>query len=460
MKFRILTLILVSLSLFAQGQEKSFSLSPFEYRRDLEKVATSEGLGHIQLDGEVFEHTGESWEDIRLVKIDPDGSVEWPYRIERSSAGVVKTPSRLIKSETVSFDEQPDGAIELVVELTAKDLEATKLRINTPLRDFEKAVTIQGSADGKDWVALVDGALIFDRERYIDFRRAELALPQNNYRFFKVVIDQATDEQWSSVRNVTEAMSDLSGPSKEESSQVATRRFRIDSLAFYTAPVSHDPGRGEQVYPVAISSVMENEEAKQTEIYVEAGRAPLHGLTLRTSDRNFRRSIRLEVERGENQWRTLKKSTVYRYRIGTIDEQNLTLRFDEHRAARYRLVIENGDSPSLVVDEVEGRGPAYEVQFLTEPGDQFEMYYGAIAGSVERPRYDVAVLERVGRQEVAGESFQLGTAVLNEAFRQDAGPKKSFFEQGWVLWGGIALVVVVLMRVLYGTAKRIEKVSD
>jgi len=88
-----------------------------------------------------------------------------------------------------------------------------RLWIETPLRDFEKFVDVYGSLDEANWEPLLEGELIFERERFVDFRRTELKLPVNEFTSYKVVIANATDEQRSSVREVTEAISDREGES-------------------------------------------------------------------------------------------------------------------------------------------------------------------------------------------------------------------------------------------------------
>ena len=454
MRVFILTVLLTAIAPMMRADE-----SRFQFVREV-SAPEAEGIGSVTLDEPLYETIASDYRDLRVFREREGEVVEWPYLVERVSRGAVKAPSSLLPNEMVSSDENPDGSIETVVQLKKDAGGAVRLRIETPLRDFEKSVDVYGSLDKTNWEPLLEGELIFDRERFVDFRYTELKLPVNEFTSYKVVIANATDEQRSSVREVTEAISDRDGESRLEKRQVETRNFRINALSFFSAPVHLPAGRDENDYPVALISNGVNEEEKRTEVVVEAGRVPLRSLTVATGDANFRRDVRVEVPADEDQWRTLKRGVIHRYRVGDVEEENLTVRVDEGRSDRYRLVIENRDSPPLQVGGISGTGEVYEVRFLAQPGDRFSLLYGSDSTEVESPQYDVAAIQRAIKGEVAMLPLELKEPAANPEYDPDNKAKLSLLEQPWVLWVLIGAVVAVLIRVLFTAAKQVEEVGE
>tara|TARA_R110000850_G_scaffold16207_5_gene50766 strand:- start:1487 stop:2878 length:1392 start_codon:yes stop_codon:yes gene_type:complete len=455
--FLIATLAFVGINSGSlEGAE--FDASSFKFKREIYPAAARDGVGVIRADQDLFLNAADRFIDVRLIKMKEGGWIEWPHLVERVDSGAVKSQARSIPNEVVSFDENEDGSIEIVTRLAKGAPAAATIEIKTPLRDFEKSVRVSGSGDGESWETLIEGTLIFDRQRFVDFRRTKLTLPGNDFRFFKVMISGATDEQRSAVREVTEAVHEQSGVSREERAQVRTRLFRVDGLAFMTAPVHHPAGSGEQAYPIEVESIVENAEKKQTEVTIRAGKTPIRELSLLVDDRNFRREVRVEVPRTDvpDEWRVIESSVVYRYEIGEVREECLSFRMEEYRSDRYRLVISNKDSPPIRVKGVEGRGSIYNMIFISEPGDRFQAFYGSGKNTVKKPSYDVAAIIRARGAGVGQEVFPFGEPMANEAYKKAEVSVRSLFERKWVLWLAIALVVAVLIWALYGTVKRVE----
>ncbi|MEM9280861.1 MAG: DUF3999 family protein [Verrucomicrobiota bacterium] len=431
----------------------------FEFQRKL-GPAEKEGVAAITLDAASFRELSPDFRDLRIMKQEGDLAIEWPYVIEEVSSESGKVPEKLLSSRTVSLNEGSDGSIEMVIRLSEGVRGAASLELDTPLRDFEKSIDVYGSADEENWEPLVEGSLIFDRERFMDLRRTRVELPENDLVAYRVRLEDATDEQRSSVRKVTEAISERGGESRQQTMEVKTRSFRIDALRLYSAPVEEAITRGEVSYPLTLVSSKLNEEDRNTEVEVEMGGVPLRELTVETEEVNFRRDVRLEVPADGDRWQTVERGVLYRYRIGEVNEENLTLRVAEKRGDRFRLVIENGDNPPIKVNHVSARGAVYEVRFLTNQGEEFTMLLGSDSIEEEAPRYDVAAIRRAVEAEVAMVPLLLGPIDSNPIFSPDGVSGASLFEQSWILWLLIGLVVVVLIAVLYGAAKRIEAISE
>lgn len=441
--------------------EEADQFSDYQFRRSLTPATSREGVASVPLDDGFFGPTRADFGDVRLLKKSDEGFVEWPFLVKRDEEGPVKVPSRKIPSETISFIPGDGGVVEIVVELKKGEMNADSLEIRSPLRDFEKKITVAGSNDGESWQPLVRNRLIFDREQFLDFRRTKIELPGNEYRFFRLQISEATDEQRSAVRQVTRSVGDVSGTTVEESSQIRTRPFRVDEIAFYTAKEEHEPGRGESDYVVSVEQVIENAEEKQTEVILTTGRSPLRELRLETEDKNFRRSIRVEIPRskGSEEWKTIHRGAVHRYEVGDLSDESVAIRFNETRSEQMRVVIENGDNPPIAVTGFAGSGAVYRLQFLAEAGEEWELVYGADEGAEDlaKPAYDVAALERALAEGVSIESLELGPEERNTAYVVAGSSPFDWLGQGWVLKLAIAAVVAVLIWVLVAAARQVEE---
>jgi len=437
-----------------------FDPSGFQFRKMVNGEPDSEGLARFELDTEVFLESAEKFFDLRLVKVDGEHEVELPYLVSRVDRYVPPDSAKPIRTEIVSFSENTDGSVVFEVRFLEKDKRCATVDFRTPLRDFEKSVTVDASTDGKVWKTLLNNVLIFDRERFLDFRKTKLVLPDNDARFFRVRIESATGEQRSIVREISRTVGEQSGTSVTETGSVTTRAFRINELKFLTAEVGARETEDERTYPVVVEKISENDDQRFTEVYLDTFRAPLTRFSVMTSDRNFRRDVYIQVPDGNSpeKWRTIKRGRIYRYDIGDFHEEDRLIEFGQQRSGRFRILIENGDSPALAIDDIEGAGDVYEALFLADSKSEWALYYGSDETNLAAPQYDTAALVLAKGRGVAAERFILGEAQQNPDF-QSGLLHPGWTEQKWILWLVIALVVAGLVAVLARAGKSIEAIE-
>ncbi len=447
------------LPLLGQSDEILDPAAPFAWIRQSESASSKEGLGKIVVDPELFQHSEENFSDVRLFRIRDEEQLEWPFQIRETRPIKRKTPPRPINSEVLSFDKTNEEELVYIVSLPSKAPPVGSLTIHTPLRNFEKTVSVSGSPDGENWESLVSEFLIYDREVFLDFRRTKVNLPANNHRQFRIQVRNASDEQQSALRNITRTLGEDSEKIIEESLSVTVRNFRVDHFTFHTPEKPSEPTRGEMSYPVTLVSQETGEGEKTSEVVLEVGTAPLYRLTVAVEDRNFRRNLRIEVPRKDKlmEWRTIDRKSIHRYEVAGLKEEDLTLDFSEISPERIRLVFENGDNRPLKIESAQGFGPLHEIVFLTEPGDQWMLAYEVPASTLSRPDYDIAVLKRAEEAGVPEEEILLSEQTSNPVYDETAGLNiPPWFAKKWLLHLLIAGVVAILIWVLYRAASQIE----
>jgi hypothetical protein len=125
-------------------------------------------------------------------------------------------------------------------------------------------------------------------------------------------------------------------------------------------------------------------------------------------------------------------------------DQGVTLNFSSVPAGdRLQLETDNGDNPPLALGTVQAAYPVRRLLFKTEPGP-VALYYGN--RTAQAPRYDLALVAR----EILTAEKSVATLGAEEKIRSD-GWGAGFLagaRGGPLLWGALALVVIVLLVVV------------
>ncbi|OYW26187.1 MAG: hypothetical protein B7Z44_16795, partial [Caulobacter sp. 12-67-6] len=157
-----------------------------------------------------------------------------------------------------------------------------------------------------------------------------------------------------------------------ERTSIARRPFRIDRVEFYVdelKPSSIEPRT--TVYPISKLDVSQDEKEQRTIVAFETQREPITGLSLVTPAENFSRSATVLAEEldahGKPQWVQIATGTFTRFVVGSLERTELKIAIPESRRQRYRMMLENRDSPALEITGVELSGPVYELTYLAAP---------------------------------------------------------------------------------------------
>jgi hypothetical protein len=416
---------------------------------------SGEQVVSVRLDADVFKLVREDLVDLRVLDSE-----------NKPVAFVVRTPQTTrpdtVRRRWTATDRivKPldSGGLEVVITLGKDDAVPGGLMLVTPLQNFEQRVQVFTSVDGSQWEPAAEQA-IYDYTRYMDARNVSISIPATDRRHFRVVIDNVTAEQESELLELTRQLQGGSVTGSQERVTIERRPFRIDRIEFWRDEVRQNTSGPLQVpYAVAKFSVEQVADKKQTHVLVETSREPLTSFTLASTSRNFSRRAEVQIEssRGkETEWATIGSGTLAKIDLPKHQRNEMTLRFSKTTAPRYRIVIENLDSPAIEVTGVEAEGPAVEAVFLAKAGEKYQLAYGAV--KAEAPHYDTAAIEAAVSSGTVPVAATLGAVAISTAAPVvEPFSLKDALNNPKVLIPVILVLVVVLGWGLYQAAKHVE----
>ncbi|MDZ4683473.1 MAG: hypothetical protein SH850_00195 [Planctomycetaceae bacterium] len=453
--------IVLSLLLSATTSIAAEPVPVFRWQRAVELPAITEtSLVAVPLDSHVFAHTRDGWPDVRL------------QTAAGSTTAFVIHPAMIAKDRTVRefwAAEQTaaklDGERGLQVELTLRDKESSPhgLRIVSPLRDFEHQVQVETSADGVTWQSAGAPTLIFDYTRFVDARNDVVPFAAGDHRRFRLTIADVTAEQESLLLELHRRLRGSEETDRTERTTIARRPFRIDRIEFYrdvSRPQSAEPRTTE--HPVQNLTTTEEDGGQRTVVAFETQREPLTALTVVTDAQNFSRTVNVETEvdadRGQPVWKPFSPGTLTRFSVGDLRRDELTIKLPETRRSKFRLVIENDDSPPIAITSVTASGPVYELTFLAERDQKYELSYGS--PDAEAGRYDTAALQAAIQQRHAATPATLSAPRENPNAPADRGRRWAVWNDPRVLTGVIVGLTLFLGFTLYSMRRGIKATDE
>jgi hypothetical protein len=456
----IFVLLAVSIGIADEQPRPGFDPAPFPELREIREIRSEAGLFRIAMDAGMH----RSFRTLRLAKKKGEAWQEMPM-VSQRTYGPSKFGDFLLGHRIESLDETPDGSLEIVVSFGSPLPDPVRLEIDTPLSDFEKGVSIAIPGTDGAWKEVVSDGVIFDHRRFLDFRHTAIQIPEVNSRTLRLRIADATDTQRSRLREITRTVGDASGLTVTESSAVETRAFRIDGLRFVLARGQSEEvhpldARGREILPLAITSRTSLPDGV-TEILLDGGNLPIDYLFLKTADRNFRRAVSVQVPGTDDTWRTIHQTHLHRFEVGDFRDENLSIPLTETRAARWRILIENGANAPVTFPAINGQITAHEILFLADPGDR-PVLFGGATSTLTNTRLDTAAIRAAISREVPAETVVRAEALPNPAYRAiSSEPAEStLLDSQPALWSIIALAVAVLIAVLYQAMRKIEEKPD
>lgn len=433
----------------------------FQFYKEVQRDDPSrEAILAVALDSDVYAATQDDYADLRVV--DGQGE-EVPFRLEKQIETRTETLRKPCGSRVVSLVENDDNSIEIVVALEDKQPPADGLIFHTPLEDFERRVEILGSDAGDQWHPLVSDAVIFDYSRYMDVSNVEVALPENDYRRFKLIVRQVTDRQRSSLTELTRQFRGDEQQQRIERTTVRRRPLRIDRIELW-----HDvpQKRVEKVkkgsYKAVEFTSKEDADEQETVVEVRTHREPLTSFRLEIPDANFSReaTVQVPVTKGvTTNWVEVGRATVSAIRFRGFQREHLKIEFPEQRHQQYRIVISNQDNPPLEITGVKPEGNVYRALFFAAEGAQYQVRYGSELA--EEPSYDTAAISVARDQGYQPAAATVGPEEVNPAFGEGPGFQfATLLDNPYFLGGVIALMVIVLALLLYRAGRHVEQIPN
>jgi hypothetical protein len=416
----------------------------FHHQRTLTAQTTQEEIAAAPLDGSSWEEIKPGATDLRVVNQD---NAFVPHLMRRASAKRVRRMRVRCPASIQTLREHPDNRITFDLKLSDANPSADTLVFDTPLKNFERLISIDGVTKENIAQPLVAEALIYDYTRFMDVRHVSVALPRNDYPILRVTIDAVTDTTQSPRAQITRTLHDSNETQRTETTTETTRPFRIDAARLFTH--KDLPSNRETTtidYPIAKWTSREDSKHNTTVIELTTRNIPLTELAISTDTRNFSRRATLEVpyrRDGREQWRTIAATTLSRVSFREFTRATTALSFTETQTTRLRLTLHNGDAPPLHISALTGRGPQWQALFLAAPENSYRLLL--TSANATPPAYDTAHLAQLLERDITPTPFNVGPLTKNPDYNPKAGRGTSTWVGSKTLFIiGIILVVAIL----------------
>jgi len=381
-------------------------------------LRSKEGLAGVYLEpGQLGDVTSKTpFADIRVVT---DRKEEVTYQIvaRRPEQRKEELPAQL---RNLSHTEKGETWLELLVD--RQDARATAVEIITPDVDFSRQVQVLGSNDGKSWNTIRKDGVIFDTNRGEKLRHTRINFPQASYRHLalKIVNGDAQPLTISDIKVL-------------QDNEVLGQTYSIYGT---TEKSERNSSRQENSFVVRMNSVF-----------------PLDRLIIGTAERNFQRSVEVQIKRGNGDWERWAQGVIFNFDTATMHESRLAIDMPEIAAKEFRLVFKNLDSPPISVTNITGEGYRRLLVFKQQADRKLYLFWGN--PQAQQPQYDLAGL--IAKQRLD----ELPIAALSQA-RPNAkfagsNARLPFTERyKHPLYIVVALAIAGLMFLQYRVFRRVE----
>lgn len=408
------------------------------------------------LDAALHQSAADGYTDIRVLD---DRAVEIPCAIEKAVSSLTRMERRPVESRAIALKELPGNRIEAEFLLGREDFRADGLEVLTPLRDFVRTLSVQGSADGKAWIPLARNAEICDYSRYLDVRRTAVILPPGSGPWFRVEIGNASEDRLQPLVKLVSQKGGRDTGAEIMTEELLRTPFRMEGIRFWrNEAVVETRCEIRREWELPAPAVVENGREKTTEMTLECGRLPLNRLVLASTSRNFSRRAEVQVrvtENGVSRWRDIAGAYIREVDLPGYAQSDMEINFPERRAGQMRVIIRNGDNPPLSDLKARAFGPVYRVLLLAEPGRSYRLLYGN--DRAKAPAYDLESVLAPLRQGLQPGMLTLGPIRENPACHPPGRGVWEWLNHPALMIGVMVLAALVLLVVL---AKSLRKVDS
>jgi hypothetical protein len=388
---------------------------------DRSSAAIKDGLAGVYLEpqqlGDVTAKTPFS--DLRVIT---GRKQEVPYQIvaRRPAQRRKELPARM---QNLSITVNGETWLELLID--RQDGRVGAVEIDTPDADFSRQAQILGSNDGKTWNTLRKDGVIFDINRGEKLRHTCIDFPQTNFRQLAVKIANGGAKPLN-----------ICGVKVLQDSEERGETYSIQGT---TGSPESNASRQENSMVVRMNSVF-----------------PLDRLTIGTTDRNFQRSVLVQVKRGNDTWENWAQGTVFNFDTATMHESQLGIDMPEIATREFRLVFKNQDSPPISVTGVTGAGYRRLLVYKPQADQKLYLFWGN--PRAQKPQYDLA--GSVSKQDLDELPItRLGQARPNTKFAGNAARLPFSERYKYPLYLIVTLVIAGLIFLQYRVFRSVGEVE-
>ncbi len=409
----------------------------------------------VELDSHTFNHSQDRWADLRVINRKTGSEVPRlvePLRNYKRTEKIIRHPVAIQRVEQL-----PDGGLAAVCSLDQHiKVSLTGLRIETPLTDYEQSVQVLLPAGQDDWQPHGTIQLLYDYSRYANVRKNEIEFPAFTNLTFKLILGKADDQLFSRQRTITEEHD--ANAAKERGIkryQVEQRPFRIDNISAEDTRIEFEPGPLMTTdLPLPQFSSQTSTRKGTTSLTIETFNWPLVNLRVEPEQQNFERTVALAKPTATG-WQTITRSKISQVSLpGMAGHDARTITFDETRADKLRLTIDNHDNPPLTFkpDSLSASHIRYQMLFIAEPGCEYSLYYRHPEPQ-PMPRYEENILLylREGRSAVTWELGEASTVSADSFWL-----RLRYFVVGHAMLLASIVIIIALGLLLLQAARKMK----
>jgi hypothetical protein len=374
--------IISLLIIFSSGALYALTPNQWQFRQTIEVSAP--GLVQVNLSAETINLARSDLSDLRIVDTDEK---EVPFLIDQPMPRAEST----VRPKDFHAEIVSAGTRLLIT--TGTDLIIAGIRLETPAgASFIKSVRVEGSSDQKNWRALTSGDPVFSMGN--SAAKLRVQFPEGKWQFLRVVVDDSRmpPVPWTGVRLI---------------------------IAGSPAPTE----------PVSVTIKSRDENPGMTRLGLDLGAANLRiaSIQIGTSEPVFTRAVTVaapELSEEKLHEQTLSSGVLYRVDLNGKIEARLDIPIEKQVYGRELvLLIDNGDSPPLVISEVRTERRMTRLLFFAPAAGSYSLLSGN--SQCDPPRYDLSQLGDQLRRALAAEGH-VSPPVLNPGYDAAANLPQGF----------------------------------
>lgn len=418
--FAALVLALLAVSVLAVPVPAFFDIGRWPEYCQVEPGDASKEYALAELSGPVADAALDDLRDLRVVQDNGGSYGEVAYELVTRSNVPREVP---VKSSLLDRGTTGKNSTATVY-LGASVLTHNHLRINTGKSDFIKDVILEGSDDRLNWVKINNsGKIAAFTEAGQLYRQTDVTYDPAAYRYLRVT---------------------LTGGTKET--------VDIDGIDVFDDIRAAD----EKSVDMKIISKKVNAKVKDSIIVLTTGyrNFPVHRLELGISSVNFSRTAFVYGSEDQREWYPVGNGNLASFRLANYNESRLSLPVNS-RAYRYlKVVIKNGDSAPLSINNARGYYYPRYILFPCQPGINYSLYFGNRAAAA--PRYDLSEFA-VKILETNPPVWRLSSPKPNPLYKAKPQSVPRSEQYKWLLPGIMAVLVAGLSVIIILAIPKVMK---
>jgi hypothetical protein len=341
--------VFVALTIVVDGQT-SPAFDPNEWRNTQTFDVPTKGLVRVNIPVTTLNAAQPGLDDLRI--IDSTGN-QVPYLIER----LLPDPESTIRP--IEFRSTIENSATQLNLKTGTSAPIVGVNLETPATQFMKAVDVEGSNDGRNWIKLAGGDSLFQLPN--GATKLRVSLPEGAWQFLRITIDE------------------LGSPPVP-----------------FTGAQLHKAPTNAPAETVEVTIKSRDESPGTTRLAVDLGAAnlTLGSLRIESNEPVFTRAVTLavpEVSDDGIRERDIPGGVIYRVNVNGKNEAHLEIPLESQLPTRELLVlIRNEDRPPISIDALRADRRVVRLTFFANQPGQFSLLSGNTQSVA--PRYDLSAL--------------------------------------------------------------------